>query len=89
MHMQQRRQKASLIGKAFHSLNDLFKVVEALKELSEEVMDPSFDLEHPLNAYRFIRNHTLVYNQTVGHLFNVIDAFQKGMSHIISLFDMI
>ncbi|XP_052777472.1 prolyl 4-hydroxylase subunit alpha-1-like [Mya arenaria] len=47
------------------ALTNLKESINNLQHLSEEAKHPNFDILHPLNAYRFIRNHSVIYENTV------------------------
>lgn len=66
------------------------RLVNKLGELSgEEIRDPNFTVHHPLNAFRFIRNHSVIYNETAMKLIEEIRLYEKGKTsqyHIVFLY---
>ncbi|XP_052777484.1 prolyl 4-hydroxylase subunit alpha-1-like [Mya arenaria] len=64
-------QKAAL-SKLKESINDL-------QQLSEYSKSPDFDILHPLNAYRFIRNHSVIYQHTVDKIIEETKQFEKRL----------
>ncbi|XP_052776600.1 prolyl 4-hydroxylase subunit alpha-1-like [Mya arenaria] len=62
-----------------HTRLDIIKgYVKHLSELSgEEIRQPNFTVHHPLNAYRFIRNHSIIFNETATKLVSEIKLFEK------------
>ncbi|XP_060561449.1 prolyl 4-hydroxylase subunit alpha-2-like [Ruditapes philippinarum] len=59
-------------------LNTIKGLVNELDDLSgEEIRDPNFTVHHPLNAYRFIRNHSVIYNQTAMKLLEEVSLYEQ------------
>ncbi|KAL4239979.1 hypothetical protein ACF0H5_000775 [Mactra antiquata] len=68
-----------LITQQEKRLENIKRFAATLEELSgEEIRDPTFSVNHPINAFRFIRNHSLVFNTTVTELLQEIRLYEKG-----------
>ncbi|WAR19818.1 P4HA1-like protein [Mya arenaria] len=60
--------------------------VKHLSELSgEEIRQPNFTVHHPLNAYRFIRNHSIIHNETATKLVSEIKLYEKEKVEILKM----
>ncbi|XP_053393064.1 prolyl 4-hydroxylase subunit alpha-1-like isoform X2 [Mercenaria mercenaria] len=72
-----------LVSKQEKRLRKIKGLVIELHELSgDELMDPKFTVHHPLNAYRFIRNHSVIYNETATKLIEEIRLYEKERDEI-------
>ena len=55
-----------------------FRFIETFDQLEADTRDPSFTVDHPLDAYRFIRNHSTIFKKTVTEFLDEIDRTGKG-----------
>ncbi|KAL4239980.1 Prolyl 4-hydroxylase [Mactra antiquata] len=68
-----------LITRQENILENIKRHAATLEELSGgEIRDPTFSVNHPINAFRFIRNHSVVFNTTVTEMLQEIRLYEKG-----------
>ncbi|XP_060592709.1 prolyl 4-hydroxylase subunit alpha-1-like [Ruditapes philippinarum] len=60
-------------------LTHMKTLIETLDQLEADAKNPNFTVLHPLDAYRFIRNHSVIFNETVTQL--VKEMQKNGYAH--------
>ncbi|XP_053379782.1 prolyl 4-hydroxylase subunit alpha-1-like isoform X2 [Mercenaria mercenaria] len=66
-------------------LASMKRFVQSLDQLEGDMKDPEFNVHHPLDAYRFIKNHSVVYNDSVTNLLNELKTHEEEQDEITKL----
>ncbi|KAL4225630.1 Prolyl 4-hydroxylase subunit alpha-3 [Mactra antiquata] len=75
-----------LITQQENRLDKIKSLAKTLRELSgQEIRDPEFTVHHPLDAFRFIRNHSIIFNITTTEMLKEIHLYKQGRIVIESL----